>query len=179
MQSRRRDERRREEACMPVVRLSYPKGALTQDQKSRLAADLTEIVLDAEVDAVTEGGRMVTVVHFQEAAPEDWAVGGELRSNATSRPNHFLVDVVVLQGLLEGERRQATHRRIGEAFQGAFAGSEADPMLVLRVWVLIHEVREGSWGAAGGTVSALDVAGFINPDLDESRRREIAAAIGR
>lgn len=43
---------------MPVVRLSYPKGALTQDRKARLAADLTEIVLDAEVDAVTDGGRM-------------------------------------------------------------------------------------------------------------------------
>ncbi len=165
---------------MPVVRLAYPKGALTQAQKQMLAADLTDVVLDAEVDAVTASGKMVTVVQFQEAAPEDWAVGGELRASAPGGPNHFIVDVVVLQGLLEGERRQATHRRVTEAFQRAFAGvAGADPMLALRVWVLVHEVREGSWGAAGTTVSALDVAQFINPELAPARRAEIGTAIGR
>lgn len=166
---------------MPVVRLSYPKGALTQTQKAMLAAELTEIVLDAEVDAITEPGRRVTVVQFQEAAADDWAVGGELRSAAPGiAASHFIVDVIVLQGLLEGERRTATHRRITEAFQHAFAGvANADPLLALRVWVLVHEVREGSWGAAGTTVSALDVAAFINPELDAARRAEIAAAIGR
>jgi phenylpyruvate tautomerase PptA (4-oxalocrotonate tautomerase family) len=164
---------------MPVVRLSYPRGALTQARKARLAADLTEIVLDAEVDAVTDSGLAVTVVHFQEAAPEDWAVGGELRSTAPDGPAHFIVDVVVLQGLLEGERRRAVHRRIAEAFRDAFGGDDADPMLALRVWVLVHEVSEGSWGAAGTTVSALDVAQVIGPELAPARRAEIARAIGR
>jgi phenylpyruvate tautomerase PptA (4-oxalocrotonate tautomerase family) len=162
---------------MPVVRLSYPKGALTRAQKQMLAAELTEVVLDAEVDAVTEGGRMVTVIQFQEAAADDWAVGGVLRSATESPPNHFIVDVIVLQGLLEGERRRETHHRIAAAFQHACGGPDGDPMLALRVWVLIHEVREGSWGAAGGTVSALDVAQFINPELAASRRSEIGAAI--
>jgi hypothetical protein len=50
-------------------------------------------------------------------------------------------------------------------------------MLPMRVWVLVHEVREGSWGAAGGTVSALDVAQFINPELDGARRAEISARV--
>jgi phenylpyruvate tautomerase PptA (4-oxalocrotonate tautomerase family) len=165
---------------MPVVRLSYPKGALTRAQKQLLAKELTDVVLDAEVDAITPSGKMVTVVQFNEAAADDWAVGGELRASDATGPNHFIVDVVVLQGLLEGERRQATHRRITEAFQHACAGApNADPMLALRVWVLVHEVREGSWGAAGTTVSALDVASFINPELDAARRSEIAGAIGR
>jgi phenylpyruvate tautomerase PptA (4-oxalocrotonate tautomerase family) len=163
---------------MPVVRLSYPRGALTQAQKRQLARDLTEIALDAEVDAVTDNGRAVTVVHFHEAAAEDWAVGGELRSTAEGAPNHFVVDVVVLQGLLEGERRRAVHRRVTEAFVAACGGKDADPMLALRVWVLVHEVREGSWGAAGGTVSALDVAQFLRADLPAERREEITAAIG-
>ena len=52
-------------------------------------------------------------------------------------------------------------------------------MLPLRVWVLVHEVREGSWGAGGHTVSALDVAQFINSDLDAARRAEIAATVAR
>lgn len=162
---------------MPVVRVSHPQGALTRAQKQQLSSELTEVVLDAEVDAVTDNGRMVTVIQFLEAAADDWAVGGVLRSAMESPPNHFIVDVIVLQGLLEGERRRATHRRIAEAFERACGGSEGDPMLALRVWVLIHEVREGSWGAAGGTVSALDVAQFLQPELDASRRAEIGAAI--
>jgi hypothetical protein len=38
-------------------------------------------------------------VHFQEADADDWAVGGELRSATHGKPNHFIVDVIVLQGL--------------------------------------------------------------------------------
>jgi phenylpyruvate tautomerase PptA (4-oxalocrotonate tautomerase family) len=164
---------------MPVVRISYPKGALSVAQKSLLAEDLTEIVLDAEVDAVSAAGRAVTVIHFNEADPENWAVGGELRAAKPDGPCHFIIDVLVLQGLLEGDRRSATHQRITRAFQNAFGETDADPMLPLRVWVLVHEVPEGSWGAAGTTVSALDVAGFIGPELAAERRREIAAAIGK
>ena len=31
---------------MPLVRLTYPRGALSPERKRRLAASLTEIVLD-------------------------------------------------------------------------------------------------------------------------------------
>lgn len=161
---------------MPLVRLTYPHGALGLAEKRRIAEALTEIVLDAEVDAVTDAGRMVTVVQFQEVAAENWAVAGTLRSDGTNPPDHFIVDVVVLEGLLEGARRSAVHRRVTEAFRAAF-GEAAHPLLALRVWVLVHDVREGSWGAGGGTVSALDVAQFINPQLDAVRRAEIAASV--
>ena len=161
---------------MPLVRVTHPQGALPLPPKRRLAESLTRIVLDAEVDAVTEPGRMVTVVQFHEVAADDWAVGGTLRSESPTRPDHFIVDVVVLEGLLEGARRGDVHRRVTEAFQEAF-GPAADPMLPLRVWVLVHDVREGGWGAAGRTVSATDVAQFINPDLDAARLAEIRASI--
>jgi len=104
-------------------------------------------------------------------------VAGELRAAAVAPPDHFIADVFVLEGLLEGARRSAVHRRVTDAFQRAFGGQAADPMLPLRVWILVHEVREGSWGAAGRTVSALDVAQFINPELGPARRSEIAAAV--
>ena len=164
---------------MPLVRITYPRGALSPTQKRQIAASLTEIVLDAEVDAVTDAGRMVTVVNFNEAAADDWAVGGQLRSSAdASAPNHFIVDLVVLEGLMEGARKSEAHRRVTEAFQQA-CGEGADPMLPLRVWVLVHEVREGGWGAGGRTVSALDVAQFISADLSAERRSEIDASIAR
>jgi phenylpyruvate tautomerase PptA (4-oxalocrotonate tautomerase family) len=86
---------------MPLVRVTYPRGALAPPQKRQLAAAVTEIALD----------------------------------------------------------------------------DDGDPTRALRVWVLVHEVREGSWGAAGRTVSALDVAQFINPDLPAARRAEIAAKV--
>ena len=163
---------------MPLVRVTFPRGALAPTHKRRLAASLTDIVLDAEVDAVTDPGKAVTIVQFVEAAADDWAVGGVLRSAAEVGPEHFIVDVVVLEGLLEGARRTDVHRRVTEAFQQAF-GDDAHPMLPMRVWVLVHDVREGGWGAAGQTVSATDVAQFINPDLPAGRLAEIREILRR
>lgn len=160
---------------MPLVRITYPRGALTPAHKRQLAAALTEVVLEVEVDAATDAGRMVTVVHFNEAAADDWAVAGELRSTAAGAPNHFIVDLVVLEGLLAGARRSDAHRRVTAAFQQVLG--DADPLLPLRVWVLVHDVREGGWGAGGVTVSALDVAQFINANLPADRRAEIAALL--
>lgn len=162
---------------MPLVRITYPRGALTQEHKRALASELTDVVLDAEVDAITPSGKMVTVVQFLEVAADDWAVGGQLRSDAADRPSPYVVDVIVLEGLLEGARRGDVHRRVTEGFRRALG--DGDPSLPLRVWVLVHEVREGSWGVAGRTVSALDVAQFLQPKLDPARRAEIAEAIAR
>ena len=161
---------------MPVVRVTYPRGALAPAQKRQIAAALTDIVLDAEVDAITDAGKMVTVIHFLEADADDWSVAGELRSAAAAAPDHFIVDVVVLEGLLDARRKTAVHERVAAAFRTAF-GEAADPLLAYRVWVLIHDVGEGSWGAGGRTVTALDVAQFIGGDLDARRRAEITSAL--
>jgi phenylpyruvate tautomerase PptA (4-oxalocrotonate tautomerase family) len=156
---------------VPVVRLHYPKGALSPERKKELAASLTEIVLDVEVDAITLPGRMVTVIHFDEVAPENWAVGGQLASGM----EHFIVDVYVLAGRVEGPRRGAMHARIAAAFAKTFG----DESMVARVWVLLHEVPEGSWGATGRTVSAIEVAQVINADLDPARAASIEAFVAR
>jgi len=161
---------------MPVVRVTYPRGALTPDRKRQLAASLTDIVLDAEVDTITEAGKMVTVIHFLEAAPEDWSVAGAMRSATGGGPDHFIVDVVVLEGLLDAGRKAAVHERVSGAFREAF-GESGDPLLPFRVWVLIHDVGEGSWGAGGRTVSAFDVAQFIGGDVSDRRRAEISEAL--
>jgi phenylpyruvate tautomerase PptA (4-oxalocrotonate tautomerase family) len=164
---------------MPLVRVQHPTGALPVAQKRALAASLTEIVLDAEVDAITEMGRSVTIVQFQEVGAEDWAVGGVLRSEMEAPPDHFLVDVFVLEGLLEDERRTKVHASITRAFQDACAPLGDNPMLPLRVWVMIHEVPEGSWGAAGTSVSALDVARYINPEIDPGLLAKVALRVGK
>ena len=163
---------------MPVVRVTYPRGALTPDRKRQLSASLTDIVLAAEVDTITEAGKMVTVIHFLEAAPEDWSVAGQMRSAAGGGPDHFIVDVVVLEGLLDAGRKTAVHERVTGAFREAF-GEGGDPLLPFRVWVLVHDVGEGSWGAGGRTVSAFDVAQFIGGDVSDRRRAEITEALSR
>jgi phenylpyruvate tautomerase PptA (4-oxalocrotonate tautomerase family) len=158
---------------MPLVRIQHPEAALPIAQKRALAASITEIVLEAEVDAVTDMGRSVTIVQFQEVRADDWSLGGVLRSESESKPDHFLVDVYVLDGLLDAARRATVYSRITRAFQDAFAPLGENPMLPLRVWVLIHEVPEGCWGTAGTAVSALDVARFINPELAPERLRHV------
>ena len=95
---------------MPLVRITHPRGALPLEQKRRLVAALTDIVLDVEVDAVTDAGRMVTVIQFHEAADHDWAVAGQLRSETSAQPNHFIVDLVVRVVRELGQRRPQRRR---------------------------------------------------------------------
>jgi phenylpyruvate tautomerase PptA (4-oxalocrotonate tautomerase family) len=163
---------------MPVVRIHYPKGALSLERKRTLVASLTDVVLETEVDVATLAGKMVTVIEMCEVGAHDWAVAGVLRSDTESPPDHFIVDVIVLEGLLEGARRADVHRRVTQAFLKAFDEPEDSPMQ-LRIWVLIHELKEGAWGGAGRTVSALEVAQFLRPDIDQARLDEIARAVGR
>jgi phenylpyruvate tautomerase PptA (4-oxalocrotonate tautomerase family) len=61
-QASRRASRR---SSLQLVRIIYPRAALPPEQKRRIA-----------------GARVATVVHFDEVAADDGAIGGRLRSTA-------------------------------------------------------------------------------------------------
>ncbi len=84
---------------MPLIRITYPRGALSPAQKRQLAASLTEIVLEVEVDAG------VTAV---------WVDGAEEISAAISG----WTGADVLVGFTAGTGRQNNEHAIDAAFVG-------------------------------------------------------------
>ena len=129
---------------MPVFEVTYPEGALGADARAKMLEDLTTALLRAERAPDTEFFRNVT-----------WSYVHELPAgsvNAAGRPVEaptFKIDVTTPQGALSDRRREELVAEATSIVRDA-AGIPDDESL--RVWVLMHEVAEGSWGAGGQVI---------------------------
>ena len=61
---------------MPFIRVNCPKGALTADQKAKLAPLLVEVLISQEIDPVTEIGGAATGFMFNEIDVDSYCRGG-------------------------------------------------------------------------------------------------------
>jgi phenylpyruvate tautomerase PptA (4-oxalocrotonate tautomerase family) len=85
---------------------------------------------------------------------------------------HYRVEVTTPQGALDDQRRAGLVADVTELVLRA-DGSLPTEANALRVWVLLHEVDEGSWGAAGRIWRLRDIATFVLGDAE--RGNAIAA----
>jgi phenylpyruvate tautomerase PptA (4-oxalocrotonate tautomerase family) len=129
---------------MPKIDLTYSAGALSPEAGAELPAKLAATLLKWEKAPDTEFFRSISWTHVHELAP-----GATHDANGPDAPSHFVIDVTTPQGALSDRRRAELAKEITEQVLDA-AGLGAEDGI--RVWVLMHEVAEGSWGAAGGIV---------------------------
>ena len=129
---------------MPKIDLTYSAGALSPDAKAELPAKLAATLLKWEKAPDTEFFRSISWTHVHELAPDSTH-----DANGPDAPSHFVIDVTTPQGALSDRRRAELAKELTEQVSEA-AGLDADD--AIRVWVLMHEVDEGSWAAAGGIV---------------------------
>ena len=127
---------------MPIFELTYPAGRTrARSPRRRWSTSLTTALLRAERAPDTEFFRDVT-----------WGYVHELPAgavNAAGRPVEkptFKVDVTTPEGALS-DRRRAEFVAEATGLVREAAGIPEDE--ALRVFVLMHEVAEGSWGAGG------------------------------
>jgi phenylpyruvate tautomerase PptA (4-oxalocrotonate tautomerase family) len=124
---------------MPQIQLTVPTGTLTQEGASTIQAQLAATLLKWE-------GAPDTAFFRAQA----WAYLHELPAGAqiTAEDDEprLRVDVTVPAGALNDERRAGLVREVTAQVLAA-AGLAADQ--ALRVWVLIHEQADGTWGAGG------------------------------
>lgn len=124
---------------MPQIQLTVPTGTLTQEGASTIQAQLAATLLKWE-------GAPDTAFFRAQA----WAYLHELPAGAqiTAEDDEprFRVDVTVPAGALNDERRAGLVQEVTDRVLTA-AGLPADQ--ALRVWVLIHEQADGTWGAGG------------------------------
>ena len=129
---------------MPIFEVTYPEGALTADARAKLMDGLTTALLKAERAPDTDFFRSVTWSYVHELPAGSVHAAGRPVTEPT-----FKIDVTTPQGALSDRRRQELVAEATSIVREAAGISEDD---ALRVWVLMHEVDEGSWGAGGQVI---------------------------
>ncbi len=129
---------------MPFMELTYPEGALEPEARSTLAEGLTMALLRAERAPDTQFFRDVTWLNLNELSAHAVLSGG----TPVAKPT-FKLDVTTPEGALSDRRRAELVGAATELIREAAGIPEEE---ALRVWVLCHEVAEGSWGAGGHVI---------------------------
>ena len=129
---------------MPKLDLTFSAGALGDDARRELPTQLAAALLRWEGAPDTEFFRAITWVHIHELPAE-----AVFTADGQAELSHFVVDVTVPQGALSDRRKGGLVEEASKLVRDAAGLAEEDGV---RVWVLIHEVDEGNWGAAGQIV---------------------------
>jgi phenylpyruvate tautomerase PptA (4-oxalocrotonate tautomerase family) len=149
-----------EEPKMPMIEVTYPKGAIAPDARQELLDELATKLLAAEKAPDTEFFRSITWVYANEIDPEALAVGG--RPGGEPR---YRVNITVPEGALSDRRKGILVDSVHQAITAAAGLGEDDG---LRVWTLISEVPEGNWGAAGQQVRFSQLVEYAAAERDEA-----------
>ncbi|MEV0031176.1 tautomerase family protein [Nocardia sp. NPDC050793] len=127
---------------MPMIQLTLPSGILSAEVRSGLQKTLAATLLHWEGAPDTASFRAQAWCRIDET-PEGAFV------NAEDDLPRFRVDVTVPEGALSDRRKQGL---VEQVTAEVLAAAGLDQTAALRVWVLIHEQPEGTWGAAGNIV---------------------------
>jgi phenylpyruvate tautomerase PptA (4-oxalocrotonate tautomerase family) len=160
-------------ATVPVIRVTCPENALTAEQKEQLAPLLLDAVARQEVDPVTDESRAATFIVFNEIPP---------RNCFLSKEPFWMVEGFIAAGFFTQARRDAAQTAITKAFISVLgddgssmemSGVRISPAYLQRLYTLLIEIPEGSWGACGGPLSALEIGHLIGSDKDPTRWSEL------
>ena len=139
---------------MPMIRLTVPAGALTEEGRTTVQRDLAAVLLHWE-------GAPDTAFFRAQA----WSYLVELpagtQSTAEDEAPRFLVEVTVPAGTLS-ERRKAG--LVQDATKTVLSAAGLTPDDALRIWVLIHEQPDGTWGAGGSVIRYADLVALARQD---------------
>ena len=135
---------RRRSTAIPLMDLTYPAGALSEDALDALTEELTTVLLWAERAPDTDFFRTITWLSVHELPRPSVRAAGRPVSEPT-----FRLDVTVPDGALSERRKEELVAEATRAIGAAGGLGEADAP---RIWGLILEMPDGNWGAGGQVV---------------------------
>ncbi|WP_030518334.1 tautomerase family protein [Nocardia sp. NRRL WC-3656] len=143
---------------MPMIHLTAPAGALSGPARDELLRSLPKTLLKWE-------GAPDTAFFRAQAwcRVEDVAAGG-FAALEDDLPR-FRVDVTVPEGGLSPRRKAGLVTDVTEQVLTAAGLADGDAW---RVWVLIHEQPEGTWGAGGSIVKFKELAALAQGQRDNA-----------
>ncbi|MDN0199232.1 tautomerase family protein [Streptomyces sp. S.PNR 29] len=132
---------------MPMIRLTAPHGALAEEGRRTVQRDLAAVLLRWEGAPDTAFFRAQAWSYLVEL-PEG------AQTTAEDDAPRFLVEVTVPQGALSERRKSGL---VEDVTRSVLAAAGLSPDDALRVWVLVHEQPDGTWGAGGSVIRYADL----------------------
>jgi phenylpyruvate tautomerase PptA (4-oxalocrotonate tautomerase family) len=125
---------------MPMLELTYPEGALQPDARALLVEQLTAALMRWEGAPDTALFRHASwaLIHERPA----WAIN---RAGAPADPPVFVLSVTVPAGAMSDRRKAGLVEEATKLILDA-EDRDHDPQ---RIWVHLHEIPDGNWGAVG------------------------------
>jgi phenylpyruvate tautomerase PptA (4-oxalocrotonate tautomerase family) len=132
---------------MPLIQLTVPEDALTAEGRATVQRTLARTLLQWEGAPDT--------AFFRSAA---WSYLHELPTGAqvTAEDDQprFRVDITVPEGALSKRRKAGV---VSDVTQAVLQAAGLVPADSGKVWVLIHEQPDGTWGAGGAIIRHADL----------------------
>lgn len=153
---------------MPIMQVYYAAEALEAPTKADLARRLTEVLIRMEGGANTREGRAFAWVMFSQLAHDDWWVGGSAAEGSNPPPGRFLVAVTIPEGYMNKAQKNDVHGWVAESIL-ASTGVPRTPECGAGILVVIHEVTEGNWSAAGSPLSLEGIANSVGLSRQSER----------
>ncbi len=143
-----------------MIDIKLPKGSLDEQTRATLADRLTATLLKWEKAPDNDFTRAITWVYFDDR--DLYVTGGP-----NVGKDHYVVLVTVPEGALSERRKEGLVQEATEAFIEV-TGMEAEGFDDrVRIWVHIHEVPEGHWGAAGQIFRYKDIVAAVAGRTEE------------
>jgi len=164
---------------MPMIELTTTRGALDDDAKRQLAAELSTIALEVEAAPLARFG---DVAHMQALAwcfvnEQDVFVGGKIHPKPIYR-----VTVTIPEGApgvfgpLAERGRKTLVKRVTAAVLAA-EGSENTMVEAHRVWVHLRHITNGHWAGFGEILTLPELAAYgLNTEEPGSKMDRIRQA---
>jgi phenylpyruvate tautomerase PptA (4-oxalocrotonate tautomerase family) len=143
---------------MPMIDLTFPEGALSEDALDSLADSLMRALLRSEhVPEDNAARELVSWVHVHELPAGRMYAGG--RRLQSGEP-FFRVDISIPAGVVDAEDKASFIAEATSLILGAAGAGPDDREAAARVWVLYREIA-GGWGASGRLLSNRQIAKIV------------------
>ncbi|MDO3301083.1 tautomerase family protein [Mycobacteroides abscessus subsp. massiliense] len=149
---------------MPMIQLTVPAGVLADPDRLALQQRLAATLLKWEGAPDNAFFRAQAWSNVHEIA------GDHFRALGDDLPR-FRVDVTVPEGAVSQPRKESLVKEITEQVLGAAGLEHSDAP---RVWVLIHEQPEGTWGAGGAIVRFQELAAAAQNSVNSGAQIDVS-----
>lgn len=146
---------------MPIMKVHCVEGALTDAQKADLSARLTALMIQMEGGAGTEGGYAFAWVIYDEVKQSNWWAGGRTDRRYVRPPGTFLVEVRIPEGYMNTQHKNEVQAGVNAAIMASLGQDPTAANAGGSAQVIIDEVTEGNWAAAGKPISLASIAGSV------------------
>jgi len=145
---------------MPMMELTIPQGALSDDAKAKLPGEMAACLLRWEKAPDTEFFRSISWTHVHELPAEAIHT-----ADGVAELPQAVVKVTTPQGALSDRRRGELTKELTQMILEATGWDEE---AALRIWILNREIDEGSWGAGGNIIRFEELKAAAKAEREEA-----------